>query len=41
MDVVISIDIAESCIHSYLCIYVNLCQILKSSGHLENLYTDA
>ena len=36
MDVVASIDIAESCIHNYLCIYVNLCQNLKIIGLLIN-----
>ena len=29
MNVDISIDITESCIHNYLCIYVNLCQNFK------------
>ena len=36
MNVVISIDTVDSCIHNNLCIYVNLCQILKSLDHLEN-----
>ena len=40
MDVVVSIDIAESCTHNYLCRYVNLWQHFKSSDCLENLYVD-
>ena len=35
MDVVISIDIMESCIHNYLCIDVNLCQNFKIIGSLR------
>ena len=36
MNVVIGIDIAESCIHyAYMLIYA---KILKSSDHLVNLY---
>ena len=35
MDVVISIDIAESCIHNYLGIYVNLSQNFKIIGLLR------
>ena len=35
MNVFVSIDIAESCIHNYLCINVNLCQHFKIIGFLR------
>ena len=35
MNVVIIIDIVESCIHNYLDIYVNLCQHFKIIGSLR------
>ena len=35
MNVVISIDMTESCIHNYLCISVNLCPNFQIIGLLR------